>query len=123
MDAMYKMSISKPADVVLVTAGGLPKDMNLYQAQKALDNAAWAVKPGGVIILVASCREGFGEEKWIMEAYTPEDIVERLKKGFVLGAHKAAAIARVLQIAEVWLVSQLPKKVLGQAAAAVVNRC
>lgn len=111
VDDMYKVPIPELADVVLASAGGHPKDINVYQAQKALDNACWAVKPGGIIILVASCREGFGEatfERWMMEARTAQDLIERLKAGFVLGGHKAAAIARVLQKARVWLVSDLP---------------
>lgn len=111
VDEMYKVPIPELADVVLASAGGHPKDINVYQAQKALDNARWAVKPGGTIVLVASCREGFGEstfEQWMMEARTPQDIIDRLKAGFVLGGHKAAAVARVLQLARVRLVSSLP---------------
>ncbi len=41
-----------------VSAGGYPKDINLYQAQKALDNASHGVKEGGVLILCAKCAEG-----------------------------------------------------------------
>lgn len=115
VDSMYKVEIPEPADIVVASAGGAPKDINVYQAQKALDNARWAVRPGGIIILIASCREGFGEstfERWIMEARTAHDLIERLKRGFVLGGHKAAAIARVLEVAQVWLVSELPPGVV-----------
>jgi len=52
------VQIPQKADIVLVSAGGYPKDINLYQAQKALDNAKHAVRKGGIIILVASCKEG-----------------------------------------------------------------
>jgi nickel-dependent lactate racemase len=41
------------ADIAFVSAGSYPKDMNMYQPQKALDNAAVAAKPGGQIIWVA----------------------------------------------------------------------
>ena len=40
--------------------GGAPKDANLYQTQKALDNAKHAVKDGGTIILIGACPEGLG---------------------------------------------------------------
>jgi len=113
LDTLYGIETPEYADIVIASAGGFPKDINLYQAQKALDNAAQAVKQGGVIILAAQCREGFGENtfaKWINEAVTPDDIVLRLKKEFVLGGHKAAAIARVLQKADVYLVSDMEKK-------------
>lgn len=45
---------------VLVSQGGAPKDANLYQTQKALDNAKHAVKDGGAIILIGACPEGLG---------------------------------------------------------------
>lgn len=96
------------ADIVLVSAGGHPKDLNLYQAQKALDNAAHAVKPGGVIILVAECSEGFGNhtfETWMTRGDAPKQLLERIQDRFVLGGHKAAAIALVARKARLFLVS------------------
>jgi len=59
LDKMYKINIKEKADIVIVSPGGYPKDINIYQAQKALDNARHAVKDGGIIILCASCKEGF----------------------------------------------------------------
>jgi nickel-dependent lactate racemase len=103
--------IESPADVVLVSAGGYSKDLNLYQAQKALDNAAYAVRDGGVVILVAECPEGLGNrtfEAWMTGADSPDELLDRMQQEFVLGGHKAAAIAAVLKRAEVYLVSALP---------------
>jgi len=108
---IYICPIKKKADVAIVSPGGYPKDINVYQAQKALNNAYQAVKPGGTIILLAECSEGYGEptfEKWVEEANAPDDIIERLKKKFVLGGHKAYAIARAVKEVEVILISSLP---------------
>jgi nickel-dependent lactate racemase len=113
LDSLYKINVAQPADIVIVSAGGYPKDINLYQAQKALDNASHVVKPGGIIILVAECAEGFGEKtfaEWIKSAASPGDITSRLKKEFVLGGHKAAAIARVLKKARVFMVSDMDRE-------------
>ena len=107
----YLCSIKQKADIVIASAGGYPKDINVYQAQKALDNAYQAVKPGGTIILLAECSEGYGEEtfeKWIEEANTPDDIINRLQEKFVLGGHKAHGIARIVKEVEVILISFLP---------------
>jgi nickel-dependent lactate racemase len=85
---IYICPIEKKAEVIIASPGGYPKDINIYQAQKALDDAYQAVKPGGTIILLAECTEGYGEatfEKWIEEANSPDDIIKRLKKKFVLG--------------------------------------
>ena len=107
----YLCPITQKAEVVIASAGGYPKDINVYQAQKALDNAYQAVKPEGAIILLAECSEGYGEptfENWIEEANTPDDIVKRLQKKFVLGGHKAYAIARAVKEIEIILISSLP---------------
>ena len=95
---------------MLVSQGGAPKDMNLYQTQKALDNARHAVKSGGIIILIGSCKEGMGErvfEQWMTTSPSPEAMIERIGRDFQLGGHKAAAIAMTLQKADVWLVSDM----------------
>jgi len=103
-------AIPRRADIVAASAGGYPKDVNLYQAQKALDNAACAVRDGGVIVLVAECPEGLGNptfEAWMREATSADEILHRIQREFVLGGHKAAAIAAVLRRARVLLVSAL----------------
>lgn len=110
LDALYQKKINKRADIVIVSQGGAPKDLNLYQTQKALDNAKHAVRDGGIIILIGSCREGLGEktfEEWLTGAEHSHDLIERISREFRLGGHKAAAIAMVLEHAEIYLVSEL----------------
>ncbi|MDR1535077.1 MAG: nickel-dependent lactate racemase [Planctomycetota bacterium] len=110
LDAMYKAAIDRPADIVLVSAGGFPKDINLYQAQKALDNAKTAVRDGGIIILAAACGEGLGEEvfeRWMAGAGSSAQMITDIQRNFELGGHKAAAIAMVMERARVFLVSDL----------------
>jgi len=111
LDRLYKVAIPFRADIVLVSPGGYPKDINLYQAQKALDNAKHAVKDGGAIILCASCAEGLGEkvfERWMTTAPDTLYMTEEIQRHFELGGHKAAAIGMVMQKCRVYLVSDLP---------------
>jgi len=110
LDSLYKVKIREKADIVIVSAGGYPKDINLYQAQKALDNSKHAVKDGGIVILVASCKEGLGEhvfERWMTTSESAGQMIEKIQQHFELGGHKAAAIAMVLKKARVMLVSDL----------------
>ncbi|MBP3391279.1 MAG: nickel-dependent lactate racemase [Clostridia bacterium] len=110
LDTLYGKTIPERADIVIVSQGGAPKDLNLYQTQKALDNAKYAVRKGGTIILVGACPEGLGGttfEKWMLEAPTAQSMVERIGKDFQLGGHKAAAIAMVLQNADIYMVSEM----------------
>ena len=109
--------IARCADIVLVSAGGYPLDVNMYQAQKALDNAVHAVREGGVIVWVAECREGLGGDtfaSWLQEADSANGILERIEREFILGGHKAAAIAAVLKKARVHLVSSLSAEAIGR---------
>ncbi|MEI6100537.1 MAG: nickel-dependent lactate racemase [Eubacteriales bacterium] len=113
LDTLYKIEISETADIVLVSPGGYPKDINLYQAQKALDNAKHAVSEGGIIILLASCIEGLGEgvfERWMTQSDTTDFMVQEIKRNFELGGHKAAAIGMVMQKCDVYLVSDLEEE-------------
>ena len=110
LDKIYKKQLQEKADIVIVSQGGAPKDINLYQTQKALANAEHAVKDGGIIILVGSCKEGFGSkifEEWMTEADSPDDIIARIREKFVLGGHKAAAIALVQKKAKIFMVSEM----------------
>ena len=111
VDEMYKVSIEQRANIVVVSAGGYPHDINLYQATKGLQNALEAVKRRGVIILVAECPEGHGNEafaEW-MEKYPDLKRLEReVRRHFVLGGHKAYFISKALQKATIILVSVMP---------------
>ncbi|SEP11558.1 nickel-dependent lactate racemase [Propionispora vibrioides] len=57
VEEIYGVPVEQAADLVIVSAGGAPKDMNFYQACKAIQNAAGAVKPGGLMIAVMECRD------------------------------------------------------------------
>lgn len=110
LDSLYKIAIPERADIVITTPGGYPKDINLYQAQKALDNAKHAVKDGGVVILLAACTEGLGEEvfeRWMLNASSIDSTIDDIQKNFELGGHKAAAISLVNKKAQIYLVSDM----------------
>lgn len=110
LDNLYTKEIDCGADIVIVSQGGAPKDLNLYQTQKALDNSKHAVKDGGIIILIGSCAEGYGEktfEDWMLNSESPDALVNRIRENFVLGGHKAAAIGMVMQRADIYLVSDM----------------
>ena len=113
LDSLYAVRIAQKADCVIVSQGGYPKDLNIYQAQKALDNARHAVKKGGTIIWVSSCKERYGSDvfaRWIHDYRTPQQCVEEIEKHFELGGHKAAAIAMAAMDAQLIFVNDLPEE-------------
>lgn len=68
--ANHSTTIETKREIVIVSCGGSPYDINLIQAHKALDMAAHACTDGGTIILLAECRDGLGQSdflKWFAE--------------------------------------------------------
>ncbi|MDR3564776.1 MAG: nickel-dependent lactate racemase [Negativicutes bacterium] len=57
VEEIFGVPIGAQADLVVASAGGFPKDINLYQGSKTIDNAFAAVKPDGAIIIVLECRD------------------------------------------------------------------
>ena len=112
VDEMYRVAVDRRADIVVVSPGGHPADMNLYQAYKALDNALQIVKRGGVIILVAECDEGYGNQifyDWMAKLGDLKNVEREIKRGFALGGHKAYYLLKALQNHSIILVSSLPE--------------
>jgi len=102
-------------DILVVSAGGFPKDRNLYQASKAIENCYRAVAPGGELILVAECRDGIGDpnfEAWMNECATYEEAEEAIRTKFVLGGHKAYYLRKVMTRIGVSIVSELNTEML-----------
>jgi len=111
VDEMYKVPIERRADIVIVSPGGHPHDIDLYQAYKGIDNALEAVKKGGVIICTAECPEGHGNDvfyDWMNRFKDTKEMETEIKRNFKLGGHKAYYLARALQRVQVILVSTLP---------------
>lgn len=105
---LYGVNVGRKFDIIIASPGGYPKDINLYQAHKALEVAFKCVRPDGVIILLAECREGVGEsktEELLYSNLTPEDVINFIKENFDLGYHKAYAIARIATKARIIIVS------------------
>jgi nickel-dependent lactate racemase len=62
--------VSGPFDVVVTSNSGYPLDQNLYQAVKGMSAAYQIVRPGGVIICAAECRDGFPDHGSYRELLT-----------------------------------------------------
>jgi nickel-dependent lactate racemase len=86
-------------DVIFVSPGGYPKDIDLHQAQKAVSVAEQVINPGGTIVLVAECRKGIGKFGATLKAADSVETVIRnfYQQGFSAEGHssKAFMYARV----------------------------
>lgn len=110
VDQVYGCVIPQEADIVIASCGGYPKDINVYQMQKTMDNAALAVRQGGAVILLADCEEGSGSkvlEETCRRLGSPDAIEKELESNFKIGANKAFAVTRLMKKADYHLVTSL----------------
>lgn len=97
--------------LVISSAGGYPKDINLYQTSKTLSNALAAVAPGGTMILLSECREGFGDpdcEAQICNYDTMADREKDLRANFSIGGFVGFLFAETAENYHLILVTDLP---------------
>lgn len=77
-------AVPEPFDVVVTSNSGYPLDQNLYQAVKGMSAAAKVVKPGGLIVCAAECRDGFpghGSYRELLEQHaSPRAFLDALKQ-------------------------------------------
>ncbi len=103
-----------PAGIVVAVVSP-PLDADLYQAHKALENAKAALRPGGVFILVASCRNGLGNDAFVRllaSETEPRAVVEKVRSEYRLGHHKSVKIAEFACHSRLWAVTRLDPGVL-----------
>jgi nickel-dependent lactate racemase len=108
--ANHSAAIPATRELVIVSCGGLPYDINLIQAHKALDMAAQACTEGGTIVLLAQCRDGLGYPaflKWFAEKNSSA-LEARLRDAYEVNGQTAWALLTKAERFRVHLVSDLP---------------
>ena len=110
-----QVSVKQKYALVITSPGGYPKDINIYQAQKAVGHAALITKPGGTILWAAACSEGSGSphyEDWMIGKKSHQAVIRQIEReGFRIGPHKAFQIARDALKFRLMIYSDLDKKV------------
>ena len=106
----FSVPIPSKRDIVIVSSGGFPHDINLIQAHKALDMAALACNDGGTIVLLAECSDGLGRPdflKWFEETDS-RALAARLVNGYEVNGQTAWALLTKAERFRVCLISELP---------------
>jgi len=112
VDEMYRIPVDRKADIVVVSPGGYPADVDLFQAYKGVDSALEVVKRGGIIILVAECPEGHGNQvfyDWMVKFGDTKAVEREIRRNFILGGHKTYYLLKALQSHQIILVSSMPE--------------
>lgn len=105
----HSFAIGEKRDVVIVSCGGFPHDINMIQAHKALDMAAHACNDGGTIVLLAECRDGLGRSdflKWF-DSGDSRSLENRLRNGYEVNGQTAWSLMTKAERYRICLVSEL----------------
>ena len=120
---MMGIPIDKKADIVVVSCGGYPKDINLYQGVKSLINAAEAARDGGQIIFLAECREGGGAPDYFdwIRPLRAGTLDADLRAAFTIAGYIFYASCEVMARADVLMLTQIPEATLEGMGARVFS--
>lgn len=106
----FTWPLTGKADLVIASCGGFPKDINLIQAHKAMEYASQALKDGGVLILLAECRDGFGNStifNWFRHKCL-DDFEAALRTRYEINGQTAYSLLQKAQRFRIILVSRFP---------------
>lgn len=110
---MYEVPVVAPFDVMITCPGGYPKDINLYQAHKAVSCANRVTREGGTIILVAACEDGVGStgyEQFMARGFASHEaaMAQFVREPFRIGPHKAFIFGRdAVRLKQIYVVSEI----------------
>lgn len=114
--AAHTLDIKEKRDLVVVSCGGSPYDINIIQAHKALDAAARACRDGGTIILLAECTDGSGRAdflKWF-DADSSQHLADVLCDKYQVNGQTAWALMRKAERYEVRIITDLDASAVGK---------
>jgi len=105
----FSPELEEKADLVIVSCGGFPKDINFIQAHKCIDYAMNVLKHGGVMIILAECSDGFGNPTFL-DWFKYDDLLDlekALRKNFEINGQTAYSTMIKAGNARIILVSGL----------------
>lgn len=109
--AQNTIEITEKRDLVIVSCGGAPFDVNLIQAHKALETASLACNDGGTIIFLAECADGLGRKDFLdwFEVETSEVLAENLCAKYQVNGQTAWSLLKKAERFDVRIITSLPE--------------
>ena len=114
---VYELPVQEKADIVLSVLPA-PYDINFYQSQRAVEFARGILASPSVQITVSACREGVGNDGFIQvfrNCKSPSGALSGGSAGHLLGWHKAARLARIMETTELYTVMGIADDVVRSA--------
>ncbi|MRR35228.1 nickel-dependent lactate racemase [bacterium] len=106
----FAWPLREKADLVVVSCGGFPKDINVIQSHKAMEYGSQALKDDGVMVLLAQCRDGYGNATFF-DWFRFTDLASfeaRLRSHYEINGQTAYSLMQKARKFRIILVSDLP---------------
>ena len=112
--AEHFVAITEKRDLVVVSCGGYPHDIDLIQAHKALDAASHACTDGGTIILIAECIDGVGRADFLnwFEAANSDELAANLCNKYQVNGQTAWSLLRKAENYNIHIVCEIDEATL-----------
>ena len=111
---IYRVFLKDRADKIIVSAGGRPTDINFIQTHKAIENASYALKDKGQMLVLSECKDGIGSDilmNWFKYGSINKMEAE-LRNKFVVSGHTALCSLMKAQKFDIHFYSRLDNAVV-----------
>jgi nickel-dependent lactate racemase len=107
----FTVHAKAPCDILLLSPGGMPYDVNLLQSHKALRSGSRAVKKGGTVLFFAECGEGVGSDSLEAALKIPADLfLKEAYREYMLNNQAAVSLHYLTNDLTVSMITALPEE-------------
>ncbi len=105
----HMVKIDGRRDIAIVSAGGYPRDINTIQSHKTIENGRYFIREGGVLVVLAYMRDGFGNDEFFRFFDLPDlkSFEDSLRKNYVINGQTAMAMVEKALKYRIILISSL----------------
>ncbi len=110
----HEFQIDNSPDVLVLSPGGSPSDVDLIQSHKALQHTRELYGPETEVVLFAECPDGYGSEDikpWLMEE-SIDVIREKLNRSFEVYGRTALALRTLAENTRLSVVTEMDSALL-----------
>ena len=111
---LFTVSGKRDADIVIVSPGGFPKDIDLLQTHKSLFQASAALKDGGEMIVFAECKNGIGSKnlECLLNMPNLESVRDELSMQYLINGQTAISLLKMAELFRIKMVTSLHESFL-----------
>jgi len=113
LDSYNRLELAHGADVAIISSGGHPKDLTLFQAHKSLKHTSYALNSGASVVWAAECSEGEGPQgmaDW--RVLSLEQCMDKVKTSPSLVSFCSLSLKQLARRFDVHFVSALPEEIV-----------